>query len=277
MEAFLCFNISSTLRFNAFSLLWLRVFHDSYYPHAILILELQENVDAWDGKRQQSLVKSDTMNLPPRSPHTGISPPPSAPNGVISSPPFPVPRLPWKQSTMLSRLLTQMLCMAEKERPEFPRAIQEVSGKGGVEGRTQRDVGKMKGFWQRNTVPMLVWPNNQNAIQMEIRVVALGLSVQIYVRELLSQQNPTSSHLIHSSSLPALRAAWRWGVAVLHAVTQWPKLLSPNLITLHISKGEEERSGEEHVGRFYRPAPGMACSLPVFIFSQLHWGVFYLS
>ena len=36
--------------------------------------------------------------------------------------------------------------MAEKEGLEFPRAIQEVSGKGGVEGRTQQDVGKTKGF-----------------------------------------------------------------------------------------------------------------------------------
>lgn len=170
-----------------------------------------------------------------------------------------------------------MLCMPEKEGPEFPRAIQEVSGKGGVEGRTQWDVGKMKGFWQRNTVPMQVWPNNQNAIQMEICVVALGPSVQIYVRELLSQQNPTSSHLIQSSSLPALRSAWRRGVAVLHVVTQAPRLLGPNPILLHIPKGEEERSGEEHVGRFYRPVPEMTCSLLVFIFSQLHWGVFYLS
>ena len=119
---------------------------------------------------------------------------------------------------------------------------------------------------------MLVWPNNQNAIRMEIRVVALGLSVEIYVRELLSQQNPTSSGLIQSSSLPALRSAWRWGVAVLHVVTQGPRLLGSNPISiiLHIPKGEEERSGEEHVGRFYRPVPEMTCSLLVFIFSQLH-------
>ena len=87
---------------------------------------------------------------------------------------------------------------------------------------------------------------------MEIRVGALGLSVQICVSELLSQQNPTSSGLIQSSSLPALSSAWRWGVAVLHVVTQGLRLLGPNPITLHIPKDEEERSGEEHVGGFYR-------------------------
>lgn len=48
-------------------------------------------------------------------------------------------------------------------------------------------------------------------------MVALGLSVQICVSGLLSQQNPTSSGLIQSSSLPALRSAWRWEVAIL----QW--------------------------------------------------------
>ena len=46
-----------------------------------------------------------------------------------------------------------MLCMAEKEGLEFPRAIQEVSGKGGVEGRTQQDVGKTKGSDKETQFP----------------------------------------------------------------------------------------------------------------------------
>ena len=72
------------------------------------------------GKRQQSLVESDAISFPPSRTPQRAQPPPPALTGIISSPPFSLPWLPWKQSAMLGHLLTWMLCMTEREGPGVP-------------------------------------------------------------------------------------------------------------------------------------------------------------
>lgn len=45
--------------------------------------------------------------------------------------------------------------------------------------------GRQKSFWQRNTIPVVVWLNNENTNQMEECVIALELTVQTNVSLLL--------------------------------------------------------------------------------------------